>query len=157
MAAPQFKAVLIATPQMRSESGLTFRSKQSAVWPADPRGRRGGREPAGKTCYLPRFDIMDRILSPFRRDGQASGRIVGNPDITPTFEFCPVGGHSPETRTVGVFLFGLVNERIGGDLASTEITRHTSGLPSTCAVHTASRLRRTAPGRRTLSVVFLMP
>jgi hypothetical protein len=35
MAAPQFKAVLIATPQMRSESGLTFRSKQSAVWPAD--------------------------------------------------------------------------------------------------------------------------
>ena len=31
MAAPQFKAVLIATPQMRSESGLTFRSKQSAV------------------------------------------------------------------------------------------------------------------------------
>jgi hypothetical protein len=55
MAAPQFKAVLIATPQMRSESGLTFRSKQSAVWPADPRGRRGGREPAGKTCYLPRF------------------------------------------------------------------------------------------------------
>ena len=58
MAAPQFKAVLIATPQMRSESGLTFRSKQSAVWPADPRGRRGGREPAGKTCYLPRFHIM---------------------------------------------------------------------------------------------------
>src|SRR6266404_1333571 len=108
VAAPQFKAVLIATPQMRSESGLTFRSKQSAVWPADPRGRRGGREPAGKTCYLPRFHIMDRILSPFRRDGQASGRIVGNPDITPTFEFCPVGGHSPETRTVGVFLFGLV-------------------------------------------------
>src|SRR5438132_2889020 len=42
MAAPQFKAVLIATPQMRSKSGLTFRSKQSAVWPADPRGRRGG-------------------------------------------------------------------------------------------------------------------
>ena len=42
MAAPQFKAVLIATPQMRWESGLTFRSKQSAVWPADPRGRRGG-------------------------------------------------------------------------------------------------------------------
>src|SRR5437773_12300889 len=30
------------TPQMRSESGLTFRSKQSAMWPADPRGRRGG-------------------------------------------------------------------------------------------------------------------
>src|SRR5215472_13490777 len=29
------QAVLIATPQMRSESGLTFRSKQSAVWPAD--------------------------------------------------------------------------------------------------------------------------
>ena len=39
MAVPQFKAVLMATPQMRSESGLTFRSKQSAVWPADPRGR----------------------------------------------------------------------------------------------------------------------
>src|SRR5215469_12866224 len=58
MAAPQCKAVLIATPQMRSESGLTFRSKQSAVWPADPRGRRGGCEPAGKTCYLPRFHIM---------------------------------------------------------------------------------------------------
>jgi hypothetical protein len=52
MAVPQFKAVLIATPQMRSESGLTFRSKQSAVWPADPRGRRGGREPAGRTCYF---------------------------------------------------------------------------------------------------------
>jgi hypothetical protein len=60
MAAPQFKAVLIATPQMRSESGLIFRSKQSAVWPADPRGRRGGCEPAGKTCYLPRFHIMHR-------------------------------------------------------------------------------------------------
>src|SRR6516225_7985237 len=29
------QAVLIATPQMRSESGLTFQSKQSAVWPAD--------------------------------------------------------------------------------------------------------------------------
>ena len=29
MAVPQSKAVLIATPQMRSESGLTFRSKQS--------------------------------------------------------------------------------------------------------------------------------
>jgi hypothetical protein len=40
MAAPQFKAVLIAT-QAGSESGLTFRSKQSAVWPADPLGRRG--------------------------------------------------------------------------------------------------------------------
>jgi len=60
MAAPQFKAVLIAAPQMRSESGLTFRSKKSAVWPADPRGRRGGCEPAGKTCYLPRFHIMHR-------------------------------------------------------------------------------------------------
>src|SRR5438309_6249633 len=48
----QFKAVLIATHQMRSKSGLTFRSKQSAVWPADPRSRRGGCEPAGKTCYL---------------------------------------------------------------------------------------------------------
>ena len=58
MAAPQFKAMPIATPQMRSDSGLTFRSKQSAVWPADPRGRRGGCEPAGKTCYLPRFHIM---------------------------------------------------------------------------------------------------
>jgi hypothetical protein len=46
MAVPQFKAVLVATPQMRSESGLTFRSIQSAVWPADPRGRRGCREPA---------------------------------------------------------------------------------------------------------------
>jgi hypothetical protein len=45
---------------MRSESGLTFRSKQSAVWPADPRGRRGGCEPAGKTCYLPRFHKMHR-------------------------------------------------------------------------------------------------
>ena len=44
---------------MRSESGLTFRSKQSAVWPADPRGRRG-REPAGKTCYFPKFHIMHR-------------------------------------------------------------------------------------------------
>ena len=32
--------------------------KQSAVWPADPRGRPGGCEPAGKTCYLPRFHIM---------------------------------------------------------------------------------------------------
>jgi hypothetical protein len=41
---------------------------------------------------------------------------VGYPDITPTFEFCPAGGHSPETRTVGVFLFGLVNERIGDDV-----------------------------------------
>ena len=59
MAAPQFKAVLIAT-QMRSESGLTFRSKQSAVWPADPLGRRGCCEPAGKTCCLPRFHIMHR-------------------------------------------------------------------------------------------------
>src|ERR1700745_4208050 len=58
MATPQFQGVLIATPQMRSESGLTFRSKQSAVWPADPRGRRGGCEPAGKTCYLPRFHIV---------------------------------------------------------------------------------------------------
>jgi len=64
MAAPQFKAVLIATPQMRSESGLTFRSKQSAVWPADPCGRRGCREPAGKTCYLPRFHIMLSSASP---------------------------------------------------------------------------------------------
>src|SRR5580698_5524579 len=60
MAVPQFKAVLIATPQMRSESGLTFRSKQSAVWPADPRGRRGCREPGVKTCYLPSFHIMYR-------------------------------------------------------------------------------------------------
>jgi len=58
MAAPQFKAVLIATPQMRSKSGLTLLSMQSAVWSADPRGRRGGCEPAGKTCYLPRFHIM---------------------------------------------------------------------------------------------------
>src|SRR5205823_1732120 len=39
---------------------LTFRSKQSALWPADPRGWRGGCEPAGKTCYLPRFHIMHR-------------------------------------------------------------------------------------------------
>src|SRR5215472_10471591 len=62
MAAPQCKAVLIATPQMRSESGLTFLSEQSGVWPADPRGRRGGREPAGKTCYLPRFHIMHTNL-----------------------------------------------------------------------------------------------
>src|SRR5271156_6824962 len=68
MVAPQFKAVLIATPQMRSESGLTFRSKQSAVWPADPRGRRGGREPAGKTCYLPRFHIMLSLLHLHRRE-----------------------------------------------------------------------------------------
>src|SRR5277367_4163674 len=73
MAAPQFKAVLIATPQMRSESGLTFRSKQSAVWPADPRGRRGGREPAGKTCYLPRFHIMNRNLLPGRRISVLAG------------------------------------------------------------------------------------
>jgi hypothetical protein len=29
-------------------------------------------------------------------------RKVVNLDIIPTFEFCPVGGHSPETRTVGV-------------------------------------------------------
>src|SRR5215469_2387922 len=50
------------TPQVRSESGLTFRSKQSAVWPADPRGRRGGCEPAGQTCYLPRFHIMHTNL-----------------------------------------------------------------------------------------------
>ena len=58
---PQFKAMLMATPQMRSEFGLPFRSKRSAVWPADPRGRRGCREPAGKTCYLPRFH---RMLAP---------------------------------------------------------------------------------------------
>jgi hypothetical protein len=55
-----------------------------------------------------------------------------------------------------VVSFTTVGECIG-DLASTEITRHTSGLPTTRSVHTASRLRRTAPGRRTLSVVFLMP
>jgi hypothetical protein len=30
MAAPQFKAVLFATPQMRSEPGLTFRSSGTA-------------------------------------------------------------------------------------------------------------------------------
>src|SRR5580658_8461406 len=51
---PQFKAMLIATPEMRSEFGLPFRSKRSAVW------RRGCREPAGKTCYLPGFHIMHR-------------------------------------------------------------------------------------------------
>src|ERR1700758_5367564 len=55
MAAPQFKAVLIAAPQMRSESGLTFRSKQSAVWPADPHGRRGGCELAGRLAICPDF------------------------------------------------------------------------------------------------------
>src|ERR1700733_12651463 len=63
MAAPQCKPVLTATPQMRSESGLIVRSKH-AVWPADTRGRRGGCEPAGKTCYCPRREIR-RIASPF--------------------------------------------------------------------------------------------
>jgi hypothetical protein len=29
-----------------------------AVRPADSRGRRGDRKPAGKTCDLPRFHIM---------------------------------------------------------------------------------------------------
>jgi hypothetical protein len=51
------------------------------------------------------------------------GGIVGNPDITPTFEFCLVGGHSPETRTVVVFLFGLVNERIGDDVLIDQLRR----------------------------------
>src|ERR1700757_2126017 len=55
MAAPHFKALPIATPQMRSESGLTFRSKQSAVWPADPHGRRGGCELAGRLAICPDF------------------------------------------------------------------------------------------------------
>jgi hypothetical protein len=45
-----------------------------------------------------------------------------NPDITQTFKFCRVGGHSPGNTDSWVLLFGLVNERIGGDLASTEIT-----------------------------------
>src|SRR6185295_15478724 len=55
MAAPHFKALPIATPQMRSESGLTFRSKQSAVWPADPHGRRGGCKLAGRLAICPDF------------------------------------------------------------------------------------------------------
>jgi hypothetical protein len=58
MAAPQFKAVLIATPQMRSESGL--HSGRSSP----PCGLRthavARRLRAGKTCYLPRFNIMHR-------------------------------------------------------------------------------------------------
>jgi hypothetical protein len=33
-----------------------------------------------------------------------------------------IGGHSPGTRTVGVSLFGLVNERIG-DIVLTEMAR----------------------------------
>jgi hypothetical protein len=71
MAAPQFKAMLIATPQMRSESGLTLRSKQSAVRSADPLGRRGGCEPAGKICYLARFHIMHRsAMLPGNQEGE---------------------------------------------------------------------------------------
>ena len=34
-----------------------------------------------------------------------------------------IAGHSPGTRTVGIFLFGLVNERIGDDLALIEARR----------------------------------
>ena len=40
---------------MRLESGLTFRSKQSAVWPADPHGRRGGCKLAGRLAICPDF------------------------------------------------------------------------------------------------------
>ena len=57
---------------------------------------------------------------------ESTWTIVGNPDITPTFEFRRVGGHSRETRTVGVFLFGLVNERIGDDVL---IHNSTTALP----------------------------
>jgi hypothetical protein len=37
-----------------------------------------------------------------------------------------LGGHSPGTQTVGVFLFGLVNERIG-DLHSLRIGKGSIG------------------------------
>ena len=38
--------------------------------------------------------------------------MVANPEITPVFVL-PGGRHSPGTQIVGVFLFELVNERIG--------------------------------------------
>ncbi|HET6178430.1 MAG TPA: hypothetical protein VFE61_15965, partial [Candidatus Sulfotelmatobacter sp.] len=53
MAALRFKAVLIATPQMKSESGLTFRSKQSALWAADPRGRAAAASQQEKLAICP--------------------------------------------------------------------------------------------------------
>ena len=81
MAVPQFKAVLIATPQMRSESGLTFRSKQSAVWPADPRGRRGCREPAGKTCYLPRFQCLDATCYHAKLTEHVNREVAARPEL----------------------------------------------------------------------------
>ncbi len=54
-------------------------------------------------------------------------------------DYFRIGGHSPGTRTVGVFLFGLVNERIG-DLHSLRIGKgsigrnHVSEMPdaATC-------------------------
>jgi len=99
MAAPQFKAVLFATPQMRSEPGLTFRSKQSAVWPADPRGRRGGCEPAGKTCYLPRFHIMHRpAVLPVEIDAHVAKTLESKPTLVQissawnSREGAPLGG-----------------------------------------------------------------
>jgi hypothetical protein len=39
--------------------------------------------------------------------------IVANPDRTPFSGNFRIAGHSPGTWTVGVSLFGLVNERIG--------------------------------------------
>jgi hypothetical protein len=39
--------------------------------------------------------------------------MVANSEVTPFWSYFLVGGQSPRTRTIGVFLFGLVNERIG--------------------------------------------
>jgi hypothetical protein len=51
--------------------------------------------------------------------------LVANLDINPFCGNFRVGGRSPGTRTVGVFLFGLVNERIG-DNALIEKSRNES-------------------------------
>jgi hypothetical protein len=47
------KTVLISGTFDEIEVRPDILVETAAVWPADPRGRRGGCEPAGKACYLP--------------------------------------------------------------------------------------------------------
>src|SRR5215813_8409798 len=53
---------------------------EAVRWPADPCGRRGGCEPAGKTCYLPKGACFSLFLNFKVVDSEillASGAVLG--------------------------------------------------------------------------------
>jgi hypothetical protein len=57
------------------------------------------------------------------------GRVVANPDITPTFEFCPCSGYSTGTRNL-LPRCGFALRRFGVGPEGSLATRAFSGLMS---------------------------